>query len=140
MEITRRNVRKNVQNKRWREQNREKWLASHNKSNTKMRLQALRVVVAGGVNKVTGTEILKCENCGCDDVSLLQINHLNGGGYKEAKKTWGKGYTSNLWQRILHHGRDVSDLNLLCGPCNTLSYLKRMYPNKERFPTVTWQE
>jgi len=65
-----------------------------------------------------------CANCGCDDIRLLEINHINGGGNKELLK--GKGSNSFAWD-IYMGRRKTDDLNLLCRPCNALDHLERIF-------------
>lgn len=97
------------------------------------KLKALRAVVAGGLDKITGQEDLRCAGCGCDDILFLEINHRNGGGTEEARV---RGRMTTLAQSIIK-GRQVHDLNILCGPCNRLEYLKRRYPGRS-YPHVIW--
>ena len=68
---------------------------------------------------------LKCAMCGCDDARFLEINHINGGGSKEAK-THTNG-THNLILLIHHGKRGVENLNLLCRACNSIDHLERVY-------------
>lgn len=98
------------------------------------KLKVLRAIVAGGLSDVTGREIVRCDNCGCDDIFFLEINHRNGGGTDE-RRTLGRNIT--LCQAVLK-GRQVQDLNILCGPCNRLEYLKRRYPARH-YPEVVWK-
>lgn len=65
-----------------------------------------------------------CENCGCDDLRLLEINHKNGGGTQERNK----GKDSNKFANDIFMGRrGVDDLNLLCKVCNALHYLEMKF-------------
>ena len=122
--------------KKWRITHQEEYKATTRKNNTKWRLVALRTVIAGGVDRVTGSEVLLCAKCGCDDTDFLEINHKNGGGSKEAKLR--PRYTS-MPDRVLYGGRSPSDLEILCRPCNSLDHLQRRFPNKNMYPTVVWR-
>ena len=113
--------------KRWYEMNKERERAKkkqywrehreeHRIYRMKKRLKALR--------KVSGEDVPKCINCGCDDVRFLEINHINGGGYKEKKEAGGTGY---VFKNILNGTRKTDDLNVLCKVCNGLDALKRKY-------------
>ena len=65
-----------------------------------------------------------CANCGCDDLRLLEINHIKGGGNKELKK----GKNTNVFMWNIYMGRrKTNDLNLLCRVCNALHYLELKY-------------
>lgn len=96
--------------------------------------RVLRAIVAGGLDRVTGEEDLRCAGCGCDDILFLEVNHRNGGGSEEARI---RGRMITLSQAIIK-GRPVSDLNILCGPCNRLEYLRRRYPGRG-YPKVVWK-
>lgn len=61
---------------------------------------------------------LRCP-CGCDDISLLQVNHVNGKGAKEFRE---KGGAHNFYRKILRGERSTKDLNILCQVCNWSYY------------------
>lgn len=61
-----------------------------------------------------------CSNCGCDDFSILEINHLNGGGRKALKS----GSNRQLSYDIVKDRVDLSEYNVLCRVCNALHYVK----------------
>jgi hypothetical protein len=65
-----------------------------------------------------------CENCGCTDIRLLEINHKNGGGTKEREK--GKSSAKFAWN-IYMGRRNIDDLNLLCKVCNALHALEMKF-------------
>lgn len=68
---------------------------------------------------VVGNGNVACVRCGCDMPEIIEINHKNGGGGKELKKL------GNKWNRMIAKlERDVSDLELLCRPCNAIHYLE----------------
>lgn len=95
--------------------------------------KVLRAILAGGLDQITGDEDIKCSNCGCNEILFLEINHRKGGGTKESRL---RGRMITLGQAIIK-GRPVQDLNILCGPCNRLEYLKRRYPGRH-YPHVLW--
>ena len=101
----------------------------------KKKRRALQAIVAGGLDKITGREELKCANCGCNDLFFLQVNHLNGNGNVEIKSWGGKIKTMSI---AVLQGRPVQDLNILCAVCNILEYLKRRYPGRPHYPEVIW--
>lgn len=75
---------------------------------------------------IVGHKELCCENCGCNSLGILEINHKNGGGYRE-------GYTS-FYHAIVTGERKTDDLNLLCRVCNALHFVELRHPKmKGRF-------
>lgn len=64
----------------------------------------------------------KCVYCGCDDYDALEINHKNGGGYKEKKVKYNGSYRSFLYA-ILNGSRPTDDLEIACKVCNALHCL-----------------
>ena len=68
----------------------------------------------------------KCSNCGIEDYRVLQIDHINGGGYRE-RKQFGTGgnATARYYAHILEVGG--KGYQLLCANCN---WIKR-YEQKE---------
>lgn len=95
--------------------NRELCLERQKKWRDRLREEVLLLV--GGKN-------YKCENCGCDDKRLLEINHINGGGNKELQK--GK-KSMRFYLSIARKQRKTNDLNILCKVCNALYYLEKKY-------------
>lgn len=82
----------------------------------KERLKILRIV---------GKGILRCSECGCDDIDLLEINHKDGGGTKELCGKGNRPY--QFYRSIIKEVRRTDDLNLLCIVCNTAHYVKLKY-------------
>ena len=68
--------------------------------------------------------ILECAECGCDDIRILEINHINADG-KTDRKTWKSGPQLHL--AIINGQRGTNDLNILCKACNIIHYLKHRY-------------
>ena len=56
-----------------------------------------------------------CKNCGCDDIRVLQLDHINGGGSRHYKKLKAEGQTLHSWliKKKLPPGFQV-----LCHNCN----------------------
>lgn len=92
--------------KKWDEEHKKEHNQNALRSYHKLRLTALRMI---------GN---KCQNCGCNDEKLLEINHINGGGRKEFLKING-GYTggTNFYRAIVKGKRTLEDLNVLCRVC-----------------------
>lgn len=65
----------------------------------------------------------KCARCGFTDSRALQLDHINGGGTKEHKRS----SSYSVHKRALE---GANDLQLLCANCN---WIKR-YENEEVAP------
>lgn len=90
----------------------------------KYRAKAVEVVARGK---------LACAGCGCDDPSVLEINHMNGGGYDEYR-----GRTTSFYRAIINGTRPLDDLNLLCKVCNALHTIRLKEPELARHYQVIW--
>jgi len=76
-----------------------------------------------------------CSSCGCDEVTFLEINHINGGGCKEWKETKG-----GLTDKILSGQRHTKDVNVLCRVCNAIDFLMRKNPNASGKFVARWEK
>ena len=101
--------------RQWAKRYPEKVKAASKKSKKKVRLDVLRMLSDGGKPV--------CVRCGCDDIRLLEINHINGGGSKEKKG--GKG--ADFCFKIKQGKRKTDDLNVLCRVCNAWHALELKY-------------
>lgn len=61
-----------------------------------------------------------CSQCGCDDVSILEINHIFGGGRRESKTMQNR----KLYRAIVNDKVDLNSYNVLCRVCNALHYVQ----------------
>ena len=102
-------------NKKWRKKNKEKFNETMRKIMRKYRINALKIVGKGNI---------KCSNCGCDKVEILEINHIKGGGCKELNK--GKD-SYKFYKNIIKGSRNTDDLNILCHVCNHAYFVKQKY-------------
>lgn len=75
---------------------------------------------------VSDSDHPKCIRCGCDDVRFLEVNHKNGGGNKERKEARNRG-GSTMRRDIVSGHRSISDLEVLCKPCNAIHALELAY-------------
>lgn len=98
----------------WADRNREKVRETSRKSYLKRKKKLLIMISNGN---------LKCVNCGCNDIRLLEINHKNGGGSVERKRTG----CLNLYEQIRRGERGIKDLELLCRVCNAQHYLESKF-------------
>lgn len=120
----------------WRNTHRDRWRAIMRRTNKNRRIETLRIIIAGGLAHITGTEIIKCTTCECTDIDFLEINHKRGYG-REIMDAYPGGRMK--YSTAIRQGKiGVSDLNILCRPCNAIDHLMRLYPEKSRYPIVTW--
>ncbi len=84
---------------------RQKWREQH------QRVRERAIEKLGGAH---------CANCGYDEFSILEINHIHGGGRKELKATQNR----QLYRAIMNDKVDLSDYNVLCRICNALHYVQ----------------
>ena len=61
-----------------------------------------------------------CSNCGCDNFSVLEINHIHGGGRQALKTTQNR----QLYRAIMNDKVDLNEYNVLCRVCNALHYVQ----------------
>ncbi len=93
------------------------------------RLKALSLIANGAS--------VRCANCGCDEYSALEINHVGGGGRREYKA---HGYGAKaLYERIASGQRGVDGLSILCKVCNILEFVERKFPQLRGRITVMWK-
>lgn len=64
----------------------------------------------------------KCAECGCDVFEILEVNHINGGGTKEAMEKGNK----KIFLDIIHDRVDISHYNVLCHVCNHKHYVEQL--------------
>lgn len=74
-----------------------------------------------------------CAKCGCDELSFLEINHINGGGSKEWRSRRG-----NMHDYLLSGKRNTNGLNVLCRVCNAIDYLKNKNPEAIKKYKLAW--
>ena len=70
---------------------------------------------------LVGKGVLECTRCHCDRPELLEINHINGGGKAEARKS------APFYRAIAQLRRTTDDLELLCKPCNAIHALEMVH-------------
>lgn len=78
----------------------------------KIRLDALKKL--GG---------LKCAQCGCDSVKILEVNHLKGGGHQDNVK---RHDPKSLFRDIVKEKVDIKEYNVLCKVCNAHHYVSEL--------------
>lgn len=75
----------------------------------------------------------RCCNCGCDELSFLEINHIDGGGCAEFRE---KG--NRVVDDLVSGKRTIDGLNVLCRVCNALYHLSRKNPQSAASFSVSW--
>lgn len=68
----------------------------------------------------------KCASCGIEDLRVLQVDHIEGGGWKERKLMGGGSYCTQLPDLIR---RNPDKYQLLCANCN---WIKKFDNNEIR--------
>ena len=94
---------------------RETKLGRQQESNRKLRLALIERL--GG----------KCVVCGWDDYRALQVDHIGGGGRKEARSLGCKGGNRTYYLHIYNHPELKEHYQLLCANHNWI----KIYMNKE---------
>jgi hypothetical protein len=73
--------------------------------------------------KIAGNEHPICDNCRCDDIRLIEINHKNGDGARDTRSK----YHQKFLYDIITGRRKTDDLDLRCRVCNALHYIESKY-------------
>jgi len=89
------------------EEDRRKWRDQH------------RQVREAAMERIGGK---RCSNCGCDELPILEINHINGGGRAASKVRQNR----QLYRDIVKGLVDTSEYNVLCRVCNALHYVREI--------------
>lgn len=74
-----------------------------------------------------------CCNCGCDELSFLEINHIGGGGCVEFRERGNR-----VVDDLVSGKRTNEGLNVLCRVCNALDHLARKNSEAAAAFTVRW--
>ena len=104
-------------------------------------IEKVRQLKLRALQLISGLEIPRCNNCSCDTLEFLEINHKNGGGTRDYGMHGGNMYQAILWGRRTEKGkiqRKTDDLEVLCRVCNSLHYLRLKYPKAKIYPEVRW--
>lgn len=70
---------------------------------------------------ISGLQTPECNNCGCANIIILEVNHKNGGGRRENKRGLA------LYREIIAGRRKTKDLNVLCRVCNAKDDVERRF-------------
>lgn len=98
---------------KWRRDNPEAVLILAKRGRDTYRKAALLAIGGGSI---------MCAGCGCDSYDYLEINHKNGGGAAEFRKS------GHAFYRLIATGRrQTEDLEILCKVCNARHALELKY-------------
>lgn len=75
----------------------------------------------------------QCDRCGCAEFSLLEINHLNGGGRDEFRTVSPAKVYNDIARGLVEDGK----YNVLCKVCNIQHYISDILGISGH--KVTWQ-
>ncbi len=78
----------------------------------------------------------ECVRCHVKDPRILEINHINGGGYQHFVKS----KTKSLARELLRGDADLSKYNVMCRPCNALDYIERRFPDIKGLASIRWKK
>ena len=73
-----------------------------------------RIKVLSFYSNPHGTPV--CNNCGIQDIDVLCIDHIDGGGRKQLRETKSKGSSFHYW---LSRNNFPEGYQILCANCNT---------------------
>jgi len=104
-----------------RKDNLRKWVKSHTKEHSSKTHLDLKRKVFAIISQSTEP---KCISCGCNDIRLLEVNHINGGGAVEYRA---RGNSINFYRDIVALRRNTDGLEVLCRVCNAKHYLELKY-------------
>lgn len=76
-----------------------------------------------------------CVDCGCNEITFLEINHVGGGGCVEIRENG-----NTMVDRLLAGQRGPEGLNVLCRVCNAIEFLNRKNPQASGRFKVRWEE
>ena len=129
---------------KWYEQNKEKYRFYNKKSYQKNKakiLNAKKVYCSKNALQIKKKrneryaerkkEILaflgdKCKHCGIDDIRVLQIDHINGGGRKEIELSNSRGYLHFYFKQLKQdEGAFLKKYQLLCANCNWIKRVEK---------------
>lgn len=118
-----------LRKKKWRDENLE---YDKKRSEKKGRIGRFKTKVLS-LQRIANTSVPKCTKCGCSDIRILTINHINRGGRKEAEELGG---SDKLYKMVLHGERTVEDLEVRCFNCNILYE----YETNNRILPDNWED
>ena len=119
-EYNNRNKEKNKKRKKeWYNKNRERILKRE-----KERMKTIRTDVLSHYSN----ETMKCALCGCDDIDILDIDHINGGGCKQRRDMNFK--NSDQLFRWLIKNNYPPEFRVLCKNCNWKEGLSTRFPHR----------
>lgn len=73
---------------------------------------------------ISGLKRPECCKCGCRDIRVLTINHINGGGAAERKRL-GRNHGRTMRLKLMDGTRSPQGLDVRCANCNVLHEYER---------------
>ena len=111
--------------KRWRQNHPDRYAALNRRTALNRKLKALGIISGSQPH---------CARCGCNDVRVLEVNHVYGGGDQERRTL----NNTNLIQAVVYGQRPVDGLEVLCSACNGIDFIERKYPDLHGRLRVVW--
>jgi hypothetical protein len=93
----------------------------HHRERTSVKLLGQKIEA---LQIVSGCKRPKCCKCGCSDIRVLMINHIDGGGSAE-RKSLGRSHARLMRANIRDGTRSPSGLDVRCANCNLLHEYER---------------
>ena len=112
----------NVGQRKFYRQNREKILAHAQEYGRQLKLQACQIV--------SHLEVPICANCGCDNLNLLEVAHVNHDGAEERGVAGWRRYGHGMYRAIIKGQRVINDLKVLCRLCNLKEMIEQNFDDK----------
>ena len=102
--------------------NRKRLLEKNKQYRLQLKIEVFKIVSIG---------TMKCTYCGCNNINVLEINHMDGGGRKERQNPllqW-----ERFYKAIKSGHYSINRLELTCIPCNAI------HRAKMKDSTVNWK-
>jgi len=115
-------AKQNAAQRKFYRQNREKILVHAQDYGRQIKLQALQIV--------SYLEIPICDNCGCDNLNLLEVAHVNHDGEEERESAGWRRYGHGMYRAIIKGQRVINDLKVLCKLCNIKEMIEQNFGDK----------
>jgi 5-methylcytosine-specific restriction endonuclease McrA len=81
----------------------------------------------------------KCVRCGCDDETILEVNHIDGDKSGDVERVYGNASrTAWLYGDIISNRRTIKDLNVMCRVCNNAEWAERKSGKQKGHHKIVW--
>lgn len=99
----------------------KKWRHSHPEEQHKRERRYYANLKRRAMDRLGGA---KCVNCGSEVLSVLEINHKNGGGRKQLATIRAFHNLGIFYRAIINEKVDIKELDVRCRVCNALYYVQ----------------